>query len=176
VFNDVSIDDSGQYTCLAVNSQGSAEVSFLVDFNELGGLAIGSKAYIFFLFKIFFSHPHLVHLDDLLEVKVRPGNKLALEGSDVMFDCSVTSDDLKSTLLWEHNDLMVYPNGRRDIYSNGSLAIRRVQSADTGSYTCMAVNMLGSGLSKVTLEVKPLSCEYIYVHVYKYCITIRINL
>lgn len=39
----VSATDSGLYTCLAENSQGSAEVTFQLDLTELGRFATGSK-------------------------------------------------------------------------------------------------------------------------------------
>ena len=39
-----SASDGGQYTCLAQNSLGTAQISFLLDFEELGRLATGSES------------------------------------------------------------------------------------------------------------------------------------
>ncbi len=43
LFSSVTQADAGLYTCLASNSQGTAQVTFQLDLTELGELATGGK-------------------------------------------------------------------------------------------------------------------------------------
>ncbi len=43
VLSPVRESDAGLYTCLAFNSEGTAQVTFQLDLSELGGIAVGSE-------------------------------------------------------------------------------------------------------------------------------------
>ncbi len=103
----------------------------------------------------------LLLADEIPVVSVGTKDRISSEGISIMFDCLVDSE---ATLLWKHEDVMLYPSRRHNLYSNGSLVINPVQLSDEGGYTCMAVNKQGgSAQSQISLQVRPLLCKRVFI-------------
>lgn len=78
------------------------------------------------------------------------------EGDDVYFECEVKANPAAFRLGWFKNGKELHQNATAGIYlpSGKSLVLQRVTRTSAGEYSCNAVNVEGSAISRpVTLEV-----------------------
>uniref|UniRef100_A0A7N6BJL9 Roundabout, axon guidance receptor, homolog 1 (Drosophila) n=1 Tax=Anabas testudineus TaxID=64144 RepID=A0A7N6BJL9_ANATE len=81
----------------------------------------------------------------------RPGSQVVLVDQSVEFRCEARGDPVP-TVRWRKDDGDL-PKGRHEIREDHTLKIRRLTSADVGSYTCVAENMVGKAEASATLTV-----------------------
>uniref|UniRef100_A0A4W5KGT9 Roundabout guidance receptor 1 n=1 Tax=Hucho hucho TaxID=62062 RepID=A0A4W5KGT9_9TELE len=81
----------------------------------------------------------------------RPGSQVVLVDQSVEFRCEARGDPVP-TVRWRKDDGDL-PKGRYEIREDHTLKIRRLTSADAGSYTCVAENMVGRAEASTTLTV-----------------------
>uniref|UniRef100_A0A3Q1GD51 Roundabout, axon guidance receptor, homolog 1 (Drosophila) n=1 Tax=Acanthochromis polyacanthus TaxID=80966 RepID=A0A3Q1GD51_9TELE len=81
----------------------------------------------------------------------RPGSQVVLVDQSVEFRCEARGDPVP-TVRWRKDDGDL-PKGRYEIREDHTLKIRRLGSADVGSYTCVAENMVGKAEASATLTV-----------------------
>ncbi|KAM4589560.1 roundabout homolog 1 isoform 5-T5 [Fundulus diaphanus] len=81
----------------------------------------------------------------------RPSSTVVLVDQSVEFRCEARGDPVP-TVRWRKDDGDL-PKGRYEMREDHTLKIRRVISADVGSYTCMAENMVGKAEASATLTV-----------------------
>ncbi|KAG7471253.1 hypothetical protein MATL_G00122480 [Megalops atlanticus] len=81
----------------------------------------------------------------------RPSSQVVLVDSSVEFRCEARGDPVP-TVRWRKEDGDL-PKGRFEIREDHTLKVRRVTSADVGSYTCVAENMVGKAEASATLTV-----------------------
>uniref|UniRef100_A0A673XKU8 Roundabout guidance receptor 1 n=1 Tax=Salmo trutta TaxID=8032 RepID=A0A673XKU8_SALTR len=81
----------------------------------------------------------------------RPGSQVVLVDQSVEFRCEARGDPVP-TVRWRKDDGDL-PKGRYEIREDHTLKIRRLSSADVGSYTCVAENMVGRAEASATLTV-----------------------
>ncbi|XP_014857196.1 PREDICTED: roundabout homolog 1 isoform X4 [Poecilia mexicana] len=81
----------------------------------------------------------------------RPSSMVVLVDQSVEFKCEARGDPVP-TVRWRKDDGDL-PKGRYEIREDHTLKIRRVISADVGSYTCVAENMVGKAEASATLTV-----------------------
>ncbi|XP_066204097.1 roundabout homolog 2 isoform X5 [Saccopteryx leptura] len=82
----------------------------------------------------------------------RPINQVVLEEEAVEFRCQVQGDP-QPTVRWKKDDADL-PRGRYDIKDDYTLRIKKVLSADEGSYLCVAENRVGKVEASATLTVR----------------------
>uniref|UniRef100_A0A3B4WGK7 Roundabout guidance receptor 1 n=1 Tax=Seriola lalandi dorsalis TaxID=1841481 RepID=A0A3B4WGK7_SERLL len=81
----------------------------------------------------------------------RPGSQVVLVDQSVEFRCEARGDPVP-TVRWRKDDGDL-PKGRYEIREDHTLKIRRLTSADVGSYTCVAENLVGKAEASATLTV-----------------------
>ncbi|KAM7412828.1 hypothetical protein PAMA_020286 [Pampus argenteus] len=81
----------------------------------------------------------------------RPSSQVVLVDQSVEFRCEARGDPVP-TVRWRKDDGEL-PKGRYEIREDHTLKIRRLTSADVGSYTCVAENMVGKAEAVATLTV-----------------------
>uniref|UniRef100_A0A669EQ01 Roundabout, axon guidance receptor, homolog 1 (Drosophila) n=1 Tax=Oreochromis niloticus TaxID=8128 RepID=A0A669EQ01_ORENI len=81
----------------------------------------------------------------------RPSSQVVLVDQSVEFRCEARGDPVP-TVRWRKDDGDL-PKGRYEIREDHTLKIRRLVSADVGSYTCVAENMVGKAEASATLTV-----------------------
>uniref|UniRef100_A0AAQ4PNH3 Roundabout, axon guidance receptor, homolog 1 (Drosophila) n=1 Tax=Gasterosteus aculeatus aculeatus TaxID=481459 RepID=A0AAQ4PNH3_GASAC len=81
----------------------------------------------------------------------RPGSQVVLVDQSVEFRCEARGDPVP-TVRWRKDDGDL-PKGRYEIREDHTLKIRRLTSADVGSYTCVVENMVGKAEASATLTV-----------------------
>ncbi|XP_077578451.1 roundabout homolog 1 [Stigmatopora nigra] len=81
----------------------------------------------------------------------RPGSQVMLVDQSVEFRCEARGDPVP-TVRWRKDDGDL-PKGRYEIREDHTLKIRRLTSADVGSYTCVAENMVGKAEASASLTV-----------------------
>ncbi|XP_062870840.1 roundabout homolog 1-like [Trichomycterus rosablanca] len=125
--------DVGSYSCLAENMVGKAEASAMLTVHVTG------------------IPPAFV---------VRPRNQVMGVGRTVTFQCEATGNP-QPAIFWQRegsqNLLFSYqppqPSSRFSVSQTGDLTITDVQRADGGLYSCQALNIAGSVITKALLEV-----------------------
>ncbi|XP_038147928.1 roundabout homolog 1 isoform X3 [Cyprinodon tularosa] len=91
----------------------------------------------------------------------RPSSTVVLVDQSVEFRCEARGDPVP-TVRWRKDDGDL-PKGRYEIREDHTLKIRRVISADVGSYTCVAENMVGKAEASATLTVHVMSVPPAFV-------------
>ncbi|XP_054868139.1 roundabout homolog 1 isoform X8 [Amphiprion ocellaris] len=91
----------------------------------------------------------------------RPGSQVVLVDQSVEFRCEARGDPVP-TVRWRKDDGDL-PKGRYEIREDHTLKIRRLASADVGSYTCVAENMVGKAEASATLTVHVVSVPPAFV-------------
>ncbi|XP_063058202.1 roundabout homolog 1-like [Engraulis encrasicolus] len=136
----VSPADVGSYTCLAENMVGKAESS--------ASLTVHVKSV----------PPAFV---------MKPRNQVVAVGRTVTFQCEASGIP-QPAIFWQRegslNLLFSYhppqPTSRLSVSQSGDLTITDVQRSDAGYYSCQALNIAGSVLTKGLLEVIDVASEY----------------
>ncbi|XP_076131091.1 roundabout homolog 1-like [Alosa pseudoharengus] len=122
--------DVGSYTCLAENMVGKAEASVSLT----------------------------VHVPPAFAV--RPRNQVVSVGRTVTFQCEASGNP-QPAIFWQRegslNLLFSYqppqPTSRLSVSQTGDLTITDAQRSDAGYYSCQALNIAGSVITKALLEV-----------------------
>ncbi|XP_028428920.1 roundabout homolog 1 isoform X3 [Perca flavescens] len=91
----------------------------------------------------------------------RPGSQVVLVDQSVEFRCEARGDPVP-TVRWRKDDGDL-PKGRYEIREDHTLKIRRLTSADVGSYTCVVENMVGKAEASATLTVHVMSVPPAFV-------------
>uniref|UniRef100_A0A3Q3GG31 Ig-like domain-containing protein n=1 Tax=Labrus bergylta TaxID=56723 RepID=A0A3Q3GG31_9LABR len=78
--------------------------------------------------------------------------KVVLVDQSVEFRCEARGDPVP-TVRWRKDDGDL-PKGRYEIREDHTLKIRRLTSADVGSYSCVAENMVGKAEASATLTLR----------------------
>ncbi|XP_027901186.1 roundabout homolog 1 isoform X5 [Xiphophorus couchianus] len=91
----------------------------------------------------------------------RPSSTVVLVDQSVEFKCEARGDPVP-TVRWRKDDGDL-PKGRYEMREDHTLKIRRVISADVGSYTCVAENMVGKAEASATLTVHVVSVPPAFV-------------
>ncbi|XP_038571296.1 hemicentin-1 isoform X1 [Micropterus salmoides] len=84
---------------------------------------------------------------------VEPVDTVVDAGTTVMINCQAQGEPTP-TIEWSRQGRPLLGNSRFSTLSNSSLRISSVQKEDTAEYECVARNLLGSVLVRVTLTVK----------------------
>ncbi|KAL4608511.1 hypothetical protein GN956_G24707 [Arapaima gigas] len=127
--------DVGSYTCVAENMVGKAEASAMLTVH-------GENSSL---------PPMFV---------VRPRNQVAAVGRTVTFQCEASGNP-QPAIFWQRegsqNLLFTYQppqlSSRFSVSQTGDLTIMDVQRSDSGFYSCQALNIAGSVITKALLEV-----------------------
>ncbi|XP_008307323.1 roundabout homolog 1 isoform X1 [Cynoglossus semilaevis] len=91
----------------------------------------------------------------------RPGSQVLLVDQSVEFRCEARGDPVP-TVRWRKDDGEL-PKGRYEIREDHTLKIRRLISADVGSYTCVAENLVGKAEASAMLTVHVMSVPPAFV-------------
>ncbi|XP_041659251.1 roundabout homolog 1 isoform X4 [Cheilinus undulatus] len=91
----------------------------------------------------------------------RPSSQVVLVDQSVEFRCEARGDPVP-TVRWRKDDGDL-PKGRYEIREDHTLKIRRLTSADVGSYSCVAENMVGKAEASATLTVHVVSVPPAFV-------------
>uniref|UniRef100_A0A7N8XTF5 Roundabout homolog 1-like n=1 Tax=Mastacembelus armatus TaxID=205130 RepID=A0A7N8XTF5_9TELE len=130
VVRQVTSSDEGSYTCVVENMVGKSEASATLT----------------------------VHVPPAFAI--RPRNQVVAVGRTVTFQCEATGNP-QPAIFWQREGseslLFSYqppqPYSRLSVSQMGSLTITDVQRADGGFYSCQALNIAGSVITKALLEV-----------------------
>ncbi|XP_029030349.2 roundabout homolog 1-like [Betta splendens] len=122
--------DEGSYTCVVENMVGKSEASATLT----------------------------VHVPPAFAL--RPRNQVAAVGRTVTFQCEATGNP-PPAIFWQQEGseslLFSYqppqPYSRLSVSQTGSLTISEVRRSDGGFYSCQAINIAGSVITKAVLEV-----------------------
>ncbi|XP_029925047.1 roundabout homolog 1-like [Myripristis murdjan] len=129
----VSTSDEGSYTCVVENMVGKSEASATLT----------------------------VHVNTVPPAfATRPRNQVVAVGRTVTFQCEVTGNP-QPAIFWQREGseslLFSYqppqPFSRLSVSQMGSLTITDAQHSDAGYYSCQALNIAGSVITKALLEV-----------------------
>ncbi|XP_068600469.1 roundabout homolog 1-like [Brachionichthys hirsutus] len=133
VIRQVTSSDEGSYTCVVENMVGKSEASATLS----------------------------VHVDAVPPAfAVRPRNQAVAVGRVVTFQCEATGNP-QPAIFWqkEGSESLLFsyqppqPFSRLSVSQMGSLTITDVQRSDGGFYSCQALNIAGSVITKALLEV-----------------------
>ncbi|XP_061607732.1 roundabout homolog 1-like isoform X2 [Phyllopteryx taeniolatus] len=134
IVRQVTSSDEGSYTCVVENMVGKSETSATLT----------------------------VHVPPAFAL--RPRNQVAAIGRTVTFQCEATGNP-QPAIFWQREGseslLFSAPQAfsRVSVSQMGSLTITDVQHSDGGLYSCQALNIAGSVITKVLLEVTDSSSE-----------------
>uniref|UniRef100_A0A7N8XS43 Sidekick cell adhesion molecule 1 n=1 Tax=Mastacembelus armatus TaxID=205130 RepID=A0A7N8XS43_9TELE len=121
----VSFQDSGEYTCIASNSEGTI--------NTTAMLTVWSRTVI----------------------SVPPTDQRVIKGTTAILDCNATHDPrVNISFKWDRGGVPVLPiSGARVSVRQGSLTIGQTWSGDIGDYTCTVTSQAGNDSRSARLEV-----------------------
>ncbi|XP_037125480.1 roundabout homolog 1-like isoform X1 [Syngnathus acus] len=131
IVRQVTSSDEGSYTCVVENMVGKSETSAMLT----------------------------VHVNSVRPAfALRPRNQVAAIGRTVTFQCEATGNP-QPAIFWqrEGSESLLFsapqPFSRVSVSQMGSLTITDVQQSDGGLYSCQALNIAGSVITKALLEV-----------------------
>ncbi|XP_029375004.1 roundabout homolog 1-like isoform X2 [Echeneis naucrates] len=133
IVRQVASSDEGSYTCVVENMVGKSEASATLT----------------------------VHVNTVPPAfAIRPRNQVVTVGRTVTFQCEATGNP-QPAIFWQREGseslLFSYqppqPYSRLSVSQMGSLTITDVQHTDGGFYSCQALNIAGSVITKALLEV-----------------------
>ncbi|CAF98159.1 unnamed protein product, partial [Tetraodon nigroviridis] len=121
----ISFQDSGAYTCIASNSEGSI--------NATATLTVMKRTVI----------------------SVPPVDQRVIKGTTATLNCNATHDPrVTISFRWERGDKPVLPtSGGRVSVRQGALTIGQTWSGDIGDYTCTVTSAAGNDSHTARLEV-----------------------
>ncbi|XP_041641485.1 protein sidekick-1 [Cheilinus undulatus] len=121
----VSFQDSGEYTCIVSNSEGTI--------NTTATLTVWSRTVI----------------------SVPPTDLRVIKGTTAVLDCNATHDSrVDISFRWDRGGVMVLPSsGGRVSVRQGTLTIGQTWSGDIGDYTCTVTSQAGNDSRTARLEV-----------------------
>ncbi|MEQ2257926.1 Protein sidekick-1 [Xenotaenia resolanae] len=121
----VSVQDSGEFTCIASNSEGTI--------NATAALTVWSRTVI----------------------SVPPDDQRVIKGTTAVLACNATHDPrIKISFKWDRGGVPVMPSsGGRVSVRPGSLTISQTWSGDIGDYTCSVTSQAGNDSRSARLEV-----------------------
>ncbi|KAM9333815.1 roundabout homolog 1-like [Pholidichthys leucotaenia] len=130
IVRQVTSSDEGSYTCVVENMVGKSEASATLT----------------------------VHVPPAFAI--RPRNQVVAVGRTVTFQCEATGNP-QPAIFWqkEGSESLLFsyqppqPFSRLSVSQMGSLTITNVQRSDGGFYSCQALNIAGSVITKALLEV-----------------------
>ncbi|XP_060911599.1 roundabout homolog 1-like isoform X1 [Labrus mixtus] len=137
IVRQVTSSDEGSYTCVVENMVGKSEASATLT----------------------------VHVPPAFAM--RPRNQVVAAGRTVTFQCEATGNP-QPAIFWQREGseslLFSYqppqPFSRMSVSQMGSLTITDVQRSDGGFYSCQALNIAGSVITKALLEVTDSGSEH----------------
>uniref|UniRef100_A0A3P8VWF5 Roundabout guidance receptor 1 n=1 Tax=Cynoglossus semilaevis TaxID=244447 RepID=A0A3P8VWF5_CYNSE len=137
IVHKVTSTDEGSYTCMVENMVGKSEASAVLT----------------------------VHVPPAFAI--RPRNQVATVGRTVTFQCEATGNP-QPAIFWQREGseslLFSYqppqPYTRLSVSQMGSLTITDVQHSDGGVYSCQALNIAGSVITKALLEVADFGSDH----------------
>ncbi|XP_035482366.2 roundabout homolog 1-like isoform X4 [Scophthalmus maximus] len=133
IVRQVTPSDEGSYTCVVENMVGKSEASATLT----------------------------VHVNTVPPAfAIRPRNQVVTVGRTVTFQCEATGNP-QPAIFWQREGseslLFSYqppqPYSRMSVSQMGSLTVTDVQHSDGGFYSCQALNIAGSVITKALLEV-----------------------
>ncbi|XP_074662623.1 protein Obscurin-like [Tubulanus polymorphus] len=141
MINEAFPEDTGLYTCRALNAFGEVETDaeVIVEERPRAGATTAPKLWI--------------PLEDL---KIK-------EKKVACFECSVTSST-PPEIVWLHNDKPVEPSDRIEMYEDGDfigINILCTSEKDSGKYTCIVRNKQGEVSSSAELIVESVKKEIV---------------
>lgn len=86
-------------------------------------------------------------------ITVEPVDNAVDAGSTVVLNCQAEGEPTPA-MEWSQRGRPLLGNDRFSSLPNGSLRISSVQKEDTAEYECVARNLMGSVLVRVTLTVR----------------------
>ncbi|XP_017262335.1 protein sidekick-1 isoform X1 [Kryptolebias marmoratus] len=121
----VSFQDSGEFTCIASNSEGTI--------NATATLTVWSRTVI----------------------SVPPADQRVIKGTTAVLNCNATHDSrIEISFTWDRSGVPVQPSsGGRVSVRQGSLTISQTWSGDIGDYTCTVTSKAGNDSRSARLEV-----------------------
>ncbi|XP_047434773.1 protein sidekick-1-like isoform X2 [Mugil cephalus] len=121
----VSFQDSGEYTCIASNSEGTINVT--------AALTVWSRT----------------------SISVPPTDLRVIKGTTAVLECNATHDSrIDISFKWDRGGVAVLPTGGgRVSVRQGSLTIGQTWSGDIGDYTCTVTSQAGNDSHSARLEV-----------------------
>ena len=137
VFQRVTPDDAGLYTCIAQTSNG--KISCSAELTVQGDVR------------------RLLKTPEAPEVKFQMGDVSAGEGTSAMIEAKISGFP-KPLMTWFHDDEEVHADERHKFLENEedetfALIIKNVQPEDSGEYTLRAKNELGEVTTKAKMTV-----------------------
>ncbi|XP_041864909.1 roundabout homolog 1-like isoform X2 [Melanotaenia boesemani] len=138
IVRQVTPSDEGSYTCVVENMVGKSEASATLT----------------------------VHVPPAFAI--RPRNQVVSVGRTVTFQCEATGNP-QPAIFWQREGseslLFSYhppqPFSRLSVSQMGSLTITDVHRSDAGFYSCQALNIAGSVITKALLEVTDSGSDYL---------------
>ncbi|XP_055379031.1 titin isoform X2 [Condylostylus longicornis] len=163
----VNPEDSGTYTCRAINSLGQAVTSsaLIVQSKEALQLETQNEAALMKIHQLE-DHSHLRRREEEEYVITRApqfvtqltGPTNLIEGKSAHYECRIEPyPDPNLKVEWFHNDKPLGMGHRfRTTYDFGfaALDILTVYAEDRGTYTCKVTNKLGQAVSSINLNVQ----------------------
>ncbi|XP_049758675.1 protein sidekick-1 isoform X3 [Elephas maximus indicus] len=122
----VFIQDAGNYTCYATNTEGSLDASAM--------LTVWNRTFIV--------HP--------------PEDGVVIKGTTATLHCGATHDPrISIRYVWKKDNVMINPSSssRIVVEKDGSLLISQTWSGDIGDYTCEIISQGGNDSRTARLEV-----------------------
>ncbi|XP_070712624.1 protein sidekick-1-like [Pempheris klunzingeri] len=121
----VSFQDSGEYTCIVSNSEGTI--------NATATLTVWSRT----------------------TISVPPADQRVIKGTTAILDCNATHDPrVNISFKWDRSGVPVLTtSGGRVSVRQGSLTIAQTWSGDIGDYTCTVTSQAGNDSRSARLEV-----------------------
>ncbi|KAJ8256478.1 hypothetical protein COCON_G00186300 [Conger conger] len=141
----VTSADVGTYTCVAENMVGKAEASGTLTVRVVSVVkGNGDKR----------------NLMEPPAFAVRPRNQVVAVGRTVTFQCGATGNP-QPAIFWQREGSLnllfsnqpPQPSSRFSVSQTGDLTITDVEHSDVGYYSCQALNIAGSVITKALLEV-----------------------
>ncbi|KAJ7995848.1 hypothetical protein DPEC_G00230970 [Dallia pectoralis] len=178
----VTPSDEGSYTCVVENMVGKAEASATLTVHVFTGKLIVTHPSLILLYTdrrttsqvILSSCSHLtsstnriMHISLPPVFAMRPRNQVVSVGRTVTFQCEATGNP-QPAIFWQRegsNSLLFsyqppQPFSRLSVSQTGSLTIADAQRSDSGYYSCQALNIAGSVITKALLEVTDMVSDH----------------